>query len=219
MNIIILNSDIERITPNGYFAIKGVRLPDGRYMLPDRVMTDEHLTDFIVDVQAVKEKDSEILDLPEIGEQCVKDVIYKLPSDLVDEELSDLVVCVQTHDRTIYNPKDTPALFSFFRENSDELEWIPNEWVEIGWKRVYEGTTYTVIQAHQTLETWTPDATPALWQAESGGGDEYEVWAAGVAYTTGDVVTYEGLEYECRQSHTSLTGWEPPNVLALWLPL
>ena len=23
----------------------------------------------------------------------------------------------------------------------------------------------------------------------------------------------------CRQAHTSLPGWEPPNVLALWLPL
>lgn len=44
-------------------------------------------------------------------------------------------------------------------------------------------------------------------------------WAAGVAYTAGTKVTYNGILYECRQSHTSLTGWEPPNVLALWLPL
>ncbi|MEU4239260.1 carbohydrate-binding protein [Actinoplanes sp. NPDC026619] len=44
-------------------------------------------------------------------------------------------------------------------------------------------------------------------------------WAAYTAYTVGQVVTYNGKRYQCRQSHTSLPGWEPPNVLALWLPL
>lgn len=42
-------------------------------------------------------------------------------------------------------------------------------------------------------------------------------WAAGVAYTVGTLVSYNGSTYECRQSHTSLTGWEPSNVPALWL--
>lgn len=41
-------------------------------------------------------------------------------------------------------------------------------------------------------------------------------WAPNVAYTTGDTVTYNGTTYTCVQSHTSLTGWEPPNVPALW---
>jgi chitin-binding protein len=44
-------------------------------------------------------------------------------------------------------------------------------------------------------------------------------WAPGVAYQIGNRVTYAGLLYECRQSHTSLTGWEPPNTPALWLAL
>jgi hypothetical protein len=43
-------------------------------------------------------------------------------------------------------------------------------------------------------------------------------WAPYVYYTTGTAVTYQGASYTCRQSHTSLPGWEPPNVLALWLP-
>jgi hypothetical protein len=38
-----------------------------------------------------------------------------------------------------------------------------------------------------------------------------------VAYTVGDEVTYNGVTYKCRQSHTSQVGWEPPNVPALWL--
>ncbi|MCE9667704.1 glycosyl hydrolase family 18 protein [Myxococcus stipitatus] len=42
-------------------------------------------------------------------------------------------------------------------------------------------------------------------------------WAPNVPYTVGDLVTYLGKGYDCRQSHTSLVGWEPPNVPALWL--
>jgi chitinase len=42
------------------------------------------------------------------------------------------------------------------------------------------------------------------------------VWAPNVSYSIGDTVTYNGLTYRCLQAHTSLTGWEPPNVPALW---
>ncbi|MFB9328402.1 fibronectin type III domain-containing protein [Paenibacillus aurantiacus] len=42
-------------------------------------------------------------------------------------------------------------------------------------------------------------------------------WAPNVAYTVSDTVTYGGKTYSCRQSHTSLVGWEPSNVPALWL--
>ncbi|NRQ40650.1 chitinase [Nonomuraea sp. NN258] len=41
-------------------------------------------------------------------------------------------------------------------------------------------------------------------------------WAAWTAYATGARVTYNGVEYECIQGHTSLPGWEPSNVPALW---
>jgi predicted carbohydrate-binding protein with CBM5 and CBM33 domain len=41
-------------------------------------------------------------------------------------------------------------------------------------------------------------------------------WAANTYYAVGSTVTYGGASYRCRQAHTSLTGWEPPNVPALW---
>ncbi len=44
-------------------------------------------------------------------------------------------------------------------------------------------------------------------------------WAPNVSYAIGDTVTYNGLTYRCLQAHTSLTGWEPPNVPALWTPV
>ncbi|MFE1011316.1 carbohydrate-binding protein [Streptomyces sp. NPDC058794] len=41
-------------------------------------------------------------------------------------------------------------------------------------------------------------------------------WAAGRSYAAGDRVAYGGGAYRCLQAHTSMTGWEPPNVPALW---
>jgi len=45
-----------------------------------------------------------------------------------------------------------------------DLEWMEGEKVEVGWTRMYEGKKYECLQAHQTLSTWTPDVTPALWK-------------------------------------------------------
>lgn len=44
-----------------------------------------------------------------------------------------------------------------------------------------------------------------------------QAWAANVSYKVNDEVTYGGKTYVCRQPHTSLLGWEPANVPALWL--
>ncbi|MBU2663388.1 lytic polysaccharide monooxygenase [Actinoplanes bogorensis] len=70
-----------------------------------------------------------------------------------------------------------------------------------------------------TAAPTTPPAPPAgttTAPPAAGGGS----WAAGTAYKTGDVVTFNGAKYQCRQSHTSLNSWEPSiYTLALWLPL
>lgn len=41
-------------------------------------------------------------------------------------------------------------------------------------------------------------------------------WAPNVAYVLNDTATYGGSTYKAIQPHTSLVGWEPPNVPALW---
>ncbi|MGZ3100272.1 dioxygenase family protein [Streptomyces sp. H62] len=43
-------------------------------------------------------------------------------------------------------------------------------------------------------------------------------WAAGRPYAAGDRVTHGGRSYRCLQAHTSMAGWEPPHVPALWRP-
>ncbi|GLY53472.1 lytic polysaccharide monooxygenase [Lentzea sp. NBRC 102530] len=57
----------------------------------------------------------------------------------------------------------------------------------------------------------TTTTTTSTQQPPAGG-----TWAANTSYAAGATVTYGGSSYRCRQAHTSLTGWEPPNVAALW---
>jgi len=122
----------------------------------------------------------------------------------------------QSHSRMHYEPAETPALF--LRYNPNGTEWIVDEKVSVGICRVYDGTEYKCIQSHVTQKDWTPPKAPTLW-AKVVEKPQTGEWTAGVWYDIGDVATYDGAEYECRQAHTALVGWEPPNVLALWLPL
>jgi chitin-binding protein len=68
----------------------------------------------------------------------------------------------------------------------------------------------------------TEPVAPPTGAGEPGAGQpvaDAEAWKSWTAYTRGDRVTFDGKLYECRQSHTTLPGWEPPIVLALWLPI
>ena len=44
----------------------------------------------------------------------------------------------------------------------------------------------------------------------------FPVWALDVHYTFGQRCRYNDILYRCVQEHTSLEGYEPPNVPALW---
>jgi len=80
------------------------------------------------------------------------------------------------------------------------------------------GTSYTfTVQARDAAGNISPasNAVTATTDAATG----VQPWAPGVAYSVNDQVTYNGVVYRCIQAHTSLTGWEPPNVPALWQPV
>jgi len=86
-------------------------------------------------------------------------------------------------------------------------------WANGGWT---QWTTYIngAYQAHMA------EAQAAVNQVGGGGGGggggSAGTWAPNHAYSAGQTVTYNGATYKCLQSHTSLPGWEPPNVPALW---
>lgn len=98
--------------------------------------------------------------------------------------------------------------------------WQPGLSVQVGDVYGYGGFLWRCVQAHTTQSDWSPEKVPALWRkVEVVHEAEKRVWQAGVDYAVGDAVFYPdagGTEYECLQAHTALTGWEPPNVPALW---
>jgi chitinase len=77
------------------------------------------------------------------------------------------------------------------------------------------GPTSTPTPTHTPTPppTTTPTPTPTPTPTSTGA---YPAWQANHAYTAGTRVSYGGHNYQCLQAHTSLVGWEPPNVPALW---
>lgn len=145
--------------------------------------------------------------LPDVGEWCEIDTVYGYDDGLV--------ICRQSHWRTIYPPEETPALFITYQPVQPGVisDWIAWEQVHVGDLRNYDGITYQCLQSHVTQPDWIPPLTPALWQAYIEPGEE---WQAGVYYVAGVEVLYADDTYICLQTHTSQVGWEPPNVPALW---
>ncbi len=62
----------------------------------------------------------------------------------------------------------------------------------------------------------SPSVSPTASPTPTATG-QYPAWATGVAYTAGTRVSYQGRNYQCRQNHTSLPGWDPVSAPALWL--
>lgn len=132
-----------------------------------------------------------------------------------------LFECVQGHTVTDagWTPDVARALWKRFYEPTDD----PWPWVQplgahdaypVGARVTHNGHTWLNVTP---ANVWAP-GTGNLWTDETP-APPVGAWAVGVAYKVGDRVTYGGLTYECQQAHTSQVGWQPPNVLALWLPV
>ena len=177
---------------------------------PSTIFTNDNVTVNIYADEATKNDSitkilaSTIPVLPAVGE--VKAGYLYQYSNLV-------LLCIQSHTRTVYDPLLTPALFAVYRDNAGTLAWVTNEQILIGWKRTYNSKVYVCIQSHQSQVTWNPELTLAtLWQVIA----TSSAWTVGVAYKVNDIVTYLGKSYKCLQAHTSQAGWSPSAVPALW---
>jgi hypothetical protein len=142
--------------------------------------------------------------LPAVGERLEARDIYRWGEALL--------IVRQTHDRTIFAPDETPALFGVYRPEDPAayLDWVPNEDVFVNTIRRFEGQLYAAIQAHFTLEGFTPPATPALWKPYEEPGDGCPAWQQPLgsfdAYPLGACVTFEGQEWI---STVDANVWQP----------
>ena len=166
-----------------YSELNPIALPDTFQILPKLCLTDNDLESVIPLLSGTI---NTIIDLPASG-IVFKDSLYKYQSELV--------ICRQTHTRTIYAPKETPALFSFYRENSDTLSWIENEQVLLGWFRMHNEIQYECIKSHMTLIGWEPNIANTLWVKVNVGCNPWVQPGSQNPYNIGDCVTFNGSTY------------------------
>jgi chitodextrinase len=92
--------------------------------------------------------------------------------------------------------------------------WSAGESYEVGDRILFDGVEYEARQAHTAQSDWQPPDVPALWQQPTPEG--VPAWTVNTSYVVGSQVTFNGQQYVCIQAHTSLTGWDPVSVPALW---
>jgi hypothetical protein len=168
---------------DGSILHEGVTLPgqvttSGQPVFETATEETEHLANLTPYAAALPE-------LPNVGERLEAGTVYRY---------GEAVLMVrQTHDRTHFEPSETPALFLTV---NDSLDWIAGEQVQVGTRRLYDGAWYQAVQAHVTQAEWTPPTVPALWALVE---EEPEIapWTqgggTGVAgsYNLGDQVTHD----------------------------
>lgn len=116
------------------------------------------------------------------------------------------------HNKTDKNPDEVTPQPSPITESN---KWQLNTNYSLGTEVTYEGVNYKCIQNHTSYEGWEPPVTPSLWERILSDEDEGQ-WFSNVFYPVNTIVIYNNKKYKCMQSHTSHTGWEPPNATALW---
>ena len=81
-----------------------------------------------------------------------------------------------------------------------EKAYEVGDYFTYGVNNVGDPQLYKVVQAHTSLANWTPDQTPALYEALGLDNQGYPIWArptgAHDAYNTGDIVNYNGVLYK-----------------------
>ena len=78
--------------------------------------------------------------------------------------------------------------------------YAEGEILQHGTNSVGDPQLYKVVQAHTSQADWTPEATPALYDAFGLDESGYPLWSqptgAHDAYNTGDIVDYNGTLYK-----------------------
>ena len=79
-------------------------------------------------------------------------------------------------------------------------DYIVGEFFTYGENATGDPQLYKVIQTHTSQADWRPDASPSLYEPIGLNKEGYPVWSqpsgAHDAYSTGDVVDYNGVLYE-----------------------
>ena len=169
--------------------------------LGELILDDENYTYEVIDLteQEIRQR---ILDQAEAERQTILD---QEKTKLAEEEIQ----TINTTEEILANETAFPLWSNFDDGTNFALDFKVRDFNADGDLKVYK-----VIQEHNKQSNWNPISVPALFVLVQEEGAT--LWEAGAAYQVGDIRTYLGIEYICLQVHTSIVGWEPPNVPSLW---
>ena len=123
-------------------------------------------------------------------------------------------------------------------QNSVTLGWSANDPKEevIGYEIYRNGVLLTTTMTPDFIDKGLMSDTTYTYQiaavnssgiskksqqvtAKTTADNQAEEWKIGKLYNIGDIVTYKGNLYRCRNIHMGQIGWEPDVALALWLKI
>lgn len=154
------------------------------------------------------------------GANVVKGEVYRYTDGLLYE-------VVQSHTtQPDWTPIEARALFTRAYPAGTIPQWVQPLGSFDAWPlnaEVWhgEGDQARIWVSLVDANVWEPGAvgTDNLWSLRVDQAPltpSTDEWSAGVAYSVGDEVTYQGVTYRCRQAHTSIASWTPLAVPALW---
>lgn len=177
--------------------------------MPDGTLYDEFDTTDEVVTEIIDNGKYDIPALPAVGTPVEVDELYTDDGNVYRVR--------QSHNVTIYDPDDIPALFTLYRKESASMDWVRGEQVDVGVIRLDGGVQYECMQAHQTELGWEPSTTPALWNKVTVG---IPVWVqptgAHDAYQTGDQVHFPAIDDPIYESLIDANVWSPTGYPAGW---
>ncbi|HEY9249252.1 MAG TPA: carbohydrate-binding protein [Rariglobus sp.] len=114
----------------------------------------------------------------------------------VDVQVTDAFTLFVLHD-----VEDDVHIAAQYREGR---AWTAHVVVDDGGWTISSPPIESLAHLHELL----PEVEP---------GAEYPAWQTQIAVKVGERYAYAGSTYEVVQAHTTQSGWEPPNVPALWV--
>ena len=216
--------DVAVTVPSGHAENQDALKAQLKQLFADNATFRTALSTALTEAELVDWEDNviELAEIPAVDVTTEANWQYWIPDELV--KIGDqryygdvLYEVVQGHKTASHwNPElTTPTLWIVIPQSS---EWVSGAKYAVNDVVTYKDVEYKCLQGHVSQDSWIPPAVPAFW-AKVTIAPVNDEWAYPVAYKIGDIVTYLGKSYSCRQAHTSIASWTPLAVLSLWLPL
>ena len=133
-------------------------------------------------------------EIAEMQESIARAEAAEKKRPLTQEEVSRLMIAQQINTLSV---DDATA----YRMREFYPEWQSGQSYSIGYKLLYGGRLYRVIQAHTSQDDWTPDAVASLFERidETHDGSKYDPipYEGNMALESGKYYVQDGVTYLC----------------------